>query len=166
MAPLDAIARLLGDVDGRILHTECRSGALVERLVAAGNVAYGVEPRRQLLVDAARRGFDLRPDEALEHLRQLSEHALGAVILSGAVDTAPLAQQLELLDHAVRVTRPGGRIVIVAMERVDPIVADLSSGHPLGRATWVHLLTVRGCVDVRIAHESTSSFVVTASRPA
>jgi SAM-dependent methyltransferase len=157
---------VLGTIDGRVLHAECRTGALVELLVGAGAVAYGVEPRRELLVDASRRGLDVRPDEALEHLRRLPEHSLAAVVLSGAIDTAPLAQQLELLDHAVRVTRSGGRIVIASADKLDPIVADLALGHPLGRGTWTHLLAVRGCGDARVAHESTTSFVVIASRAA
>lgn len=135
-------------------------------LVAKGILAYGVEPRRELLLDAARRGFDVRPDNALEHLRLLPERSLAAVVLSGAVDTSPLAQQLELLDHAVRVTRPGGPIVIAAANEVDLIVADLSSGHPLARATWIHLLAVRGCTDAQVVHDSPQSFVVRASRAA
>ena len=163
---VDAIARELGSIEGRVLHAECRTAALVERLVGAGTVAYGVEPRRELLVDASRRGLDVRPDDALEHLRRLPEKTLAAVVLSGAIDTAPLAQQLELLDHAVRVTRPGGRIVIASAEKLDPIVADLALGRPLGRATWMHLLAVRGCGDARVAHESPTSFVVIASRAA
>ena len=170
-SPLDdqTIAAIVGElatVDGRVLHAECRSGALVERLVDARAVAYGVEPRRELLVDASRRGFDVRPDEALDHLRRLPENSLAAVVLSGAVDIAPLAQQLELLDHAVRVTRVGGRVVIASAHTLDPIVADLALGHPLGRATWMHLLAVRGCGDARVVHESATSFVVIASRAA
>ncbi len=57
----DAVAALSG-VRGRVLHADCGDGALLDRLIAAGVDAYGVDPADQLVELAADRGLDVRAE--------------------------------------------------------------------------------------------------------
>jgi len=147
---LAAITAALGDVSGRVLVASCGRGELVDALLATGRDCYGTEPRRPLIAEALRRGVDVRDDEPLDHLRRIGADALGALVLVGVVDTAPLGVQLTLADHAVRTVRPGGEVVIVVVDperwrRDDPVRADLAAGRPLHADTWAHVMRQRGC---------------------
>lgn len=159
-------ARLRG-LAGRVLHTDCGDGGLVQALITAGVEAYGVGPRRDGFVAAARRGLDLRPDDGLEHLRRVEDAKLAAVVLSTTIDTAPLAQQLEALDHAVRAVAPGGLVLVLttAIGHLDPLAVDLATGRPLRPATWRHLLVVRGCVDIDEATIGSGTALIAGRRP-
>ncbi|MGD9794033.1 MAG: hypothetical protein AB7V43_11175 [Acidimicrobiia bacterium] len=147
---LAAITAAMAGVSGRMLVASCGRGELVDALLTAGHDCYGTEPRRPLIAEALRRGVDVRDDEPLEHLSRIGADALGAVVLVGVVDTAPLGVQLTLADHAVRCVRTGGVVTIVVVDpdrwrRDDPVRADLAAGHPLHAETWAHVLRQRGC---------------------
>jgi len=141
---------------GRVLHTECGSGATLTALGAAGVDAYGVEPAEALAVAASQAGLDVRCDDALTHLRALPEASLGGLILSGCIDDRALGELLEIVDRAAAVVAPGGRVVVLSEDpsawarRTDPLVADLAPGRPLHPETWCHLLGERGFGDLRV----------------
>ncbi len=163
-----AIVSRLSGTTGRVLHTDCGDGGLVRALVDEGIEAYGVGPRRDAFVDAARAGLDVRPDVGLDHLRRVDDGKLAAVVLTTTIDTAPLAQQIEALDHAVRAIEPGGMVLVVstAPEYLDPLTADLATGRPLRPSTWRHLMSVRGCGVVEEATIAPGTVLVAARRPA
>jgi len=134
---------------GRVLHAECGDGAIVGALVAAGLDAYGIDPAHALLGDALKAGLDVRPDDALDHLRLAAPASLGGVVLSGIVERATASALIELADRAAEVVAPGGVVVVLSStpEAWDagrgPVAADLAAGRPLRAATWQHLFEVR-----------------------
>ncbi|MHB8464865.1 MAG: methionine biosynthesis protein MetW [Acidimicrobiales bacterium] len=154
----------LRDSRGRVLHTECGSGALLAGLAEAGADVYGVEPVERLVMEASRVGLDVRADDALAHLRALPAASLGALVLSGAVDALPLGGVLELADHAASAVVPGGVTIVLSCGAItDPVIADLAPGRPLHPETWVHLLSERGYDQVTVHGEG--AYAVVARRP-
>jgi hypothetical protein len=160
---LDVVSTALAGVDGRLLHTECRDGTLVARLLADGLDAYGVEPNEVLAMAAARAGVDVRVDDAVGHLRALPDGALGGLVLSGIVDVAPLGIQLELARLAAAKLGPGGVFVVVSSapdawtRSLDPVTADLAPGRPLHPETWCQLLVARQFADPMVSRAAPAS---------
>ena len=165
----DAVGAHLRGVTGRVLVAECGDGALVRALVDAGFDAYGCDHRLALSEAAALAGLDVRPDEALDHLRAVDHDALGALVLAGAVDRLPIGSQLALADLAANVLGTGGRLAVIGTEpdawgRTTSVVdADLSPGRPLHAETWAHLLGERGFRVTEEQHRETH-YLVTATR--
>jgi SAM-dependent methyltransferase len=145
----------LGKVDGRVLHAECGRGALLSELAGSGVDVYGVDPRAELLDDAARRGLEVRRADALDHLRNVSRSGLAGLLLSGCVDRLALRSQRALVEMAADKLRPGGRLVILGASpnawsrRSSPLQADLAPGKPLHPDTWSHLLAAAGFSSLR-----------------
>jgi len=140
------VVTAFGTVEGRVLHAAAGSGWLVGALVDGGVDAYGVEPRPGLVGEAEFGSLDLREEGILAHLRAVEPAALGGVVLSGVVDGMSHGEREQLLDLVVEALPPGGVLAVhslsgAAWEAPDaPPEADLSTGHPLRPATWVHLL--------------------------
>jgi SAM-dependent methyltransferase len=150
----EAATEALAGATGRVLVASCGRAELVATLVAGGVDAYGVESRRALLVDALRQGLDVRPDDAVDHLRALPEGVLGGVVLTDVVEWLPPAALVGLVLHAARALAPGGRLVVLSAtpeawraER-DRVTVDLAPGRPWHAETWAALLRNRGFVDV------------------
>jgi Methionine biosynthesis protein MetW len=146
----EVLVAALAGAPGRVLHTECGTGGLIRALVGAGLDGYGVEPVEELMLEASRSGLDVRVDTALAHLRKVPDDTLGGVVLSGCVDALPIGEVLAIAGRAVAALAPGGALVVlcsgpVAWARsLDPVVADLSPGHPLHAETWTHVLEGAG----------------------
>lgn len=164
-----AVVQRLRGCTGRVLHTECGAGQLVQELVAAGVDAYGADRRRGALAAGLRGGLDLRPESALDHTAALAAGALAGLVLTGAVDTLATGSLVQLADQAARALGPGGLLLLVGTapeawgERVPVVIADLSPGRPLHAETWAHLLTARG-FDTEVALRTDASFLVVATK--
>jgi len=147
---LDAVAptvvELLRSTRGRVVHAEAGDGAVVRALTAAAIDAYGVEPRTALAERAGARGLEVRETDALGHLGSLPASALGGVVLSGGVDTAPNEARIALLRAARRAVAPDGACVILAShpaewgDETTRVVADLAPGRPWHAETWTQVL--------------------------
>lgn len=141
---------------GRVLHAECGDGAIVAALAAGGVDAYGIDARRALLGDALKAGLDVRPDDALDHLRLAGPGSLGGLVLSGVVERTTASASIELADRAAEVLVPGSVIVVISATPeawetgLGPVAADLAAGRPLRAATWQHLLEVRGFTTIEV----------------
>jgi hypothetical protein len=138
---------------GRVLHAGCGDGGLVEALRRGGVDAYGVDPSPDAVVgDGA--GLELRPVNALDHLRAVGAGALAGLVLTGCVDRSVPAVQRELAELGASRLVAGGRLALVgtspaAWERTaGPVAADLAPGRPLHPETWVALLEAAGFSDV------------------
>lgn len=123
---------------GRVVHAECGGGELVAHLAAAGVDAYGVDPSEQ--VPPA--GIELRVDDAIEHLRAVTDSSLGGVVLSRCVDLLPLGVLTEMVDLVRTKLAPGGVAVVLGThpEAWTGVAADLAPGKPLHPDTWCRLL--------------------------
>lgn len=145
-----AFARLSPLRDKRVLHADCRSGAFVDRLVAVGVDAYGVEPSPQLLSAPAAEGLDLVQGNTIEHLRNAPHQALSGAMLSGCVDRLSVREARRLAFLLGTRLTAGGVVCIAgtypaAWEAdASPVERDLASGRPLHPETWQHLLSEQG----------------------
>ncbi len=152
------VARLTG-APGRVLHADAGEGHLLVALADAGVDAYGVEPRDIALVPPADARLEIRADDAVGHLRAITDGTLGGVVLTGLVDRAPVGELVELADLVAAKLAPGGAIAIVSAEprswgRGRSVVeADLAPGRPLHADTWVGLLGARGFTDLVVESE-------------
>lgn len=152
----DLIVERLAGVEGRVLHAECGDGVLVRHLTDAGVDAYGVDPA---VPEVPGEGLDVRTATALDHLMVVAPGGLGAVVLSGFVDRATLAERAATLTRAAEALRPGGRFVLVGTdptvwrEQRSVLEVDLSPGRPLHAETWGALLGAAGFTDVRVDAE-------------
>jgi hypothetical protein len=134
---------------------EVGDGALVTAACAKGRHVVGVEPRgasawRTLTSPEEGPGVDIVFAEVVTHLRTVPDGAAAAVVLMGCVDRVDLAAKVELLDHALRVIRPGGALVVLTTdpsawdETLEVPVRDLLPGRPFHPETWCWLLQRAG----------------------
>ena len=128
-----AIVEYMAGVEGRVLHTRCRTGVLVKSLMQAGVDAYGSEPAPELVSQGvnADASLDLRPDGEVAHLRAAAPGALSGLVLSGGVDVLARGTQLELIDLAALALGKNGRLAVVVAGQDEfanlysPVVVDL-----------------------------------------
>jgi hypothetical protein len=146
---VDRVGRRPG---GRVLHAECRDGALVRRLSGAGHDASGADP-----VTAGGNGDAGRivRASALECLGAQRRSSLSGLVLSGVTeDVSPGSARA--LAHLASTRLERGGIVVLASphpRRVasgDPITSDLASRRPLHPVTWCHLLARYGFVEITV----------------
>jgi len=113
----------------------------------------GVDPRGAVVWgswNAAGPDTELVTAEVVSHLRTLDGDSVGAVVLSGCADRVDLAAKLELVDEALRVIAPRGRLVLLVDDQsawdasLAPPVRDLLPGRPLHPETWELVLRHRG----------------------
>ncbi len=131
---------------GRVLHTACGDGWLVERLSSSDVDAYGVDPVPGAVDEAQLRGADLREEEPLEHLRSVERGSIAGCLVSGIVEAMEPARRDELVralvdrldEHAVLVVHSLSPAAWAADDA--PLEADLSPGRPLRPRTWSQLL--------------------------
>jgi hypothetical protein len=161
---VDAVA---GWVDGPergnpVVVGEAGDGSLLQALGRTGRPVVGVEPRGEvawgLLTAGGSPGgptADVVFDEVGAYLRRIPEQCASGVVLVGCVDRLDLVGKVGLLEQSVRVTQPGGTIVILATDQVvwDQELAaptrDLAPGRPLHPETWSILLHRAGGFDVQ-----------------
>lgn len=142
-------AQFTGEL-GRVLVGECGDGAAVRELVDAGADAYGVDPRREHLVEALRSGLDVRADDLVEHLTAVPAGSLGGLVLLGAPERLSGPQGAQLAELAALALGAGSTIVVLSAHPAawarlaGPVAVDLAPGRPLAPETWAHLLTVNG----------------------
>ena len=161
---LDAVGGWVNgsDRDTPVVVGEAGDGSLLRALGATGRSVVGVEPRGEvawgLLTAAGSPGdptADIVFDEVAALLRRMPHQSVAGVVLVGCVDRLDLAGKVGLLEQSVRVTEPGGTIVILATDQSvwDQELAaparDLAPGRPLHPETWSILLRRAGAFDVQ-----------------
>lgn len=162
---LFACDRLKG-APGRVLHADCGSGQIVQRLVAAGVDAYGVDPAGALVDAPTAAGLDLVQADLIGHLRSVSAHGLGGAVLSGTVDRLATGDARLLAFLLGTRVAPGGLVVLVgtrpdSWERdATPLERDLAPGRPLHPETWCYLLSEQGVTGLEISGGSLGYAVV------
>jgi hypothetical protein len=166
------LPELVAGAPGRVLVADAGAGDHLRALAAAGIDAYGVAAdlaAADLLADG---GFDVRHAPPLGHLRRLADGAVGAVVLVGCVDEAPLGDLLELAEQAARAVAPSGAVVVVSaspagrVRALGAVRADLSPAQALHSETWEHLLRRAGCGDVRVHEAGDESPLLPVGTPA
>jgi len=148
----------LGPPAGRVLHADAGDGRLVDRLVASGLDAYGVEPSEAGALAASDRVPDVRSDDVLSHLRTLPGASLGGLVLSGCVERLAVDRVIELIELAMSRLVPGGALVVISAAptawiwRGPALAIDLADGRPMHPETWEALLSLNGFVGTTVQH--------------
>jgi hypothetical protein len=143
-----------------VLVGESGDGALVDGLSRDGLAVRGVDPRGAAVWQSfgsvstgQGTGPELVLDHVEHHLRSIPDRSVAGVVLLGCVDRADLVGKLALLDQAIRVTVPGGTVVVLAVDQTawDAALSnparDLARGRPFHPETWMFLLKRLGAVD-------------------
>lgn len=148
------------NLPGRLLHAECGDGWLVKELTADGVDAYGVDPNPSLLTTGRSEGLQLFPVAPMEHLIHLPDESLGALVLSGFVETLALSQIIRLVELAAAKVVDEGKLFVISLypetfyRLASPVELDLAVGHPLHPETWQLLLEQGGFEGVAVhSHE-------------
>ncbi len=157
---VEQVVEWLGPVTDAALPVivgEAGEGSLVEAVHRSGRAVVGVEPRggeAWRFIDAAR--FADQPavsvilDEVEASLRRMPADSAAGIVLAGCVDRLDLPAQVRLVEEAVRVTRPGGTLVVLATDQgwwgreLTAPARDLAPGRPLHPETWIILLRRAG----------------------
>jgi len=152
----DAVRGWLGDdvPNGPVIVGESGDGALVTALRHDGREVLGIEPRGS----AVWTSFDdevpgIAFDHVDRHLRSVDRRSVAGVVLIGCIDRADLAGKVDLLDQALRITRPGGVLVLLGTDpsawdgSLTISARDLAPGRPFHPETWCLLLRRAGFVD-------------------
>jgi SAM-dependent methyltransferase len=150
---LTAVDAWLGPADGDdpVVVGESGDGALLAAVRAAGRTVVGVEPRGASVWRArasvpADPGVDVVFGDVAAHLRTIPADGAAAVILLGCVDRADLVGKLVLVEEAVRITRPGGTVIVLTTDpgvwetTVEVPARDLLPGRPFHPETWCWML--------------------------
>ncbi|MCB0322653.1 MAG: class I SAM-dependent methyltransferase [Bdellovibrionales bacterium] len=95
-----------------ILEVGAGRGELLELLRERGIRSYGLEIDRAMVETCRAKGLDVRLEDAIEHLSNVSEASLGAIIAVQVVEHFTPRQLEAFLQAALRALRADGRIVL------------------------------------------------------
>lgn len=169
----DAAASWFGDVDSglAVIVGESGDGTIADAIHRSGREVRSVDPRGTSMWHAfgtahaergtTRPGVEDPPprrillDDVGHHLRSADDRSVAGVVLIGCVDTSDLAEKVDLLRQAIRVTVSGGSVVVLTTDRsawdaslTNP-ARDLARGRPFHPETWSLLLRRSGAGDLR-----------------
>lgn len=144
-AVVAAVADAVGAADG-VVVAWCGPGEMVQAIGERGGRCYGLDRDAETVADGVHRGLDLRVADPLAHVAAIDDGALGALVLTSAVELLPLVDLVTLVDHAARTVRSGGSVVVAA---ADPegragVEAELLRGRGIGPETWARVLAAAG----------------------
>lgn len=138
----------------------CGRGEWMELLTEAGIPAKGVDQNRELVSACRERGFDAVESEISEFLQTIPDESCSVVTAFHVVEHLPFGNVVELLDHAVRMLKPGG---IAIFETPNPKNLFVSSNNfymdpthrnPIPSEFLAFLVEARGLCDPKVMHLS------------
>lgn len=162
----EPLVKLLGSLSGRILVADCGDGAIVSKLVHAGLDAYGVDSYGEMLETPVEKALDLRWQNVPEHLGEIADSSLAAVLLQGSIDLISSVDKLYLAMESLRVVSKDAILVIGSIEPKHyrssdeyKIQRDISPGVPFEMETWKFILGKLGAREISSSQGSNSYLV-------
>lgn len=141
----------LRGVHNRVLVSDCGDGKLVSELVHDDIDAYGIDSIGDPLDNPFEKTLDLRWINLPEHLTEIADNALGAIILQGSIDLLAPFDKFQIIMESLRVIEDGGLLVIASldpqyfMSSPDLIIQrEISPGRPFSAQTWTYVLEKLG----------------------
>ena len=138
-------ANMIADIVGskHCLVMSCGKGTIVEAICKAGGNAYGIDQDSHRIVAGSLQGLDLRSENFVQHLNEIKEKEVEAIVLAGEVETLPTADLLQLVPQIHNIlARPGTVIVAVPNLAIrTSIEMELQLGRGMSPETWQYLLT-------------------------
>ncbi len=158
--------------DGRVLHAAARDGWLVKALEEFGVDAYGLEERKELTSGVDTDQIDLREESLVEHLGCVAPGSIGALVLTGVVESMTSGERERLLDLTESALSYGAALVVHSLtptawisEEMAP-EADLAPGRPLRAKAWEFVLKRRGFETRVVVGPSSNDYLVVAAKTA
>lgn len=150
------LPHLPADRSARILVISCGPGYLVDLLAAAGyrNVL-GIDSDASKVEYALRRGLDCRVAEVFPFLAQHQSGEYDCIVPEQELNHLTIDETIAFLDACRRALRPGGTIIVYAMNGANPLVGSENLAHNIDHFYNVteyslgQLLQLGGFRDVR-----------------
>jgi 2-polyprenyl-3-methyl-5-hydroxy-6-metoxy-1,4-benzoquinol methylase len=133
-----------------VVDLGCGRGEWLEVLAESGIAAQGYDMNRIAVEECRKRGLDARLGDAIEVLAALPDNSCSVVTGFHIIEHLPFEVFVALIDHALRVLRPGGAIVLETPNPANVIVAaerfyfDPTHRNPLPSELTAYLLKSRG----------------------
>jgi SAM-dependent methyltransferase len=152
----------VGGVDRPVLDLGCGRGDWLEVLREQGLASRGVDLNKVRLDELRTRGLDVVEADFVEYLRNAADASVGAITGMHIVEHLPFPVLVELVDHARRVLKPGGLLILETPNPRNVLVAshtfhlDPTHRSPIPSALLMFLLEARGftSIDVCELHPS------------
>lgn len=133
-----------------ILDVGCGRGEWLELLKAEDYQAYGIDVNRISINQCRELGLDVKETDALTHMRGLAGDSLNCITAFHFVEHIPLEDLVAFVDHALRILRPGGILILETPNPQNLIVGscnfyfDPTHRNPLPPLTMKCILESRG----------------------
>lgn len=99
--------------DALVLEIGAGEGHLISYIKSQGfSRVYGLELCAAMVDTAARKGLDIRLENALDHLQTLPDASLGMVIAIDVIEHLTKSEVIALLEQSFRCLEPGGVILL------------------------------------------------------
>ena len=139
-----------------ILDVGCGRGEWLELLKAEGFKAQGVDINPVLVNECKERGLEVFDGDAISFLRELPDAGLSVLTAFHMIEHLPLKTLIALLDEALRVIKPGGRVIFETPNPENLIVgacnfyADPTHRNPLHPELTKFIVEERGFCSVSL----------------
>lgn len=133
-----------------VIDLGCGRGEWLEVLAESGIAAQGYDMNRIAVEECRNRGLDARLGEVIEALATLPDNSCSVVTGFHIIEHLPFEVLVALIDHTLRVLRPGGAILLETPNPANVIVAaerfyfDPTHRNPLPSELTAYLLKSRG----------------------
>ena len=154
------VQAVLPAAGGQVLDLGCGRGEWITLLREHGIAARGVDSNRVQIERCRTEGLEVAEGDAIGMLAALADASLDVVTAFHLVEHLTYATVVELLDHIVRVLRPGGLVIIETPNPDNVLVGscqfylDPTHRHPMPSPLAKFLAEARGLhnVEVRPLH--------------
>lgn len=147
---------VVGKQGAAVLDVGCGRGEWLELLRDENIGARGIDINEAMAKDCIERGLDVQVGDAIAHLRELPDNALGALTGFHIIEHVPLDTLIELIEEAHRVIQPGGLVIFETPNPENVVVGacnfyiDPTHQRPLPPVLTQFLVEAGGFVDVAI----------------
>jgi O-antigen chain-terminating methyltransferase len=139
-----------------VVDIGCGRGEWLELLGEAGIKAYGFDLNRIALEENKARGVDAREGDALKAIAAMDDESLAAVTAFHVAEHLPFVTLANLVEHSLRVLRPGGMLLLETPNPANLLVAaerfylDPTHRNPLPSELMSYLIESRGFEKIEI----------------
>jgi O-antigen chain-terminating methyltransferase len=135
---------------GQVFDIGCGRGEWLELLAEQGIAARGYDMNRIAVEECRQRGLDARASDGLLRLAAEPDGSCSAITAFHVIEHIPFEQLVALLDHALRVLKPNGMLILETPNPGNLIVAaekfyfDPTHRNPLPSELTEYLVKSRG----------------------
>jgi len=144
----------LGSPSAPVVDLGCGRGEWLELLRDRGFTARGIDRNRAMVRVCLGLGLDVSEADSLAFLREAPSESVGLISAFHVIEHLPHTILIEMLDHCVRLLKPGGGLILETPDPENVLVAshtfytDLTHIVPLPSSTLRFLVESRGLSDV------------------